>query len=151
MLALLSCNRTSLIFALLALLAFTYFFRVFLVPGSSSSPNKCFDQRDCEVPNFIQFEVQPSTRNHPTSSWKFIFKYLIANAHLIGCIYATSVAPSGYLIIWGLILMWLITLTVCSTLEEAFLSWMLCLSLLALQENPKWFLISFDPAEAQVS
>lgn len=63
------------------------------------------------MPNLIKFKVQLPIGNHPTSSGKCVLKYLIANAHLIGCIYTASVAPSGYIIISGLILTWLIMLT----------------------------------------
>ena len=141
MLALLYCNRTFLFFASLALLALAYFL---VWPGDSSSPTKCFDQGDCEVPNLIQYKVQLPIGNSPTSSGKCVFKYLTANTHLIGCIYTASVAPSGYWIIWGPILTRLITLTGVLHTREGFPSRIRCHSLFALPE--KALSDSFFPA-----
>lgn len=87
-----------------------HIFRVFLYNQAiSSSPNKCCDQGDFEVPNLIEFEVHLPIGNHPTCSGKYVPKYLFANIHLTGCVYTAPVAPSAYLIIPGL--PWLLMLT----------------------------------------
>lgn len=92
------CFTMLQVFSIIGTVGFSPFsnFVLFSVQtGNSSSPNKCFDQRDCEVPNLIQCKVQLPTGSQPTRSGKYVFKYLIA-------IYAASAALSGYLIISGL-------------------------------------------------